>query len=289
MTTERPRGGEEESVLQGLDRRGRRVGKLARRALLNALGGRPDTRVVFIMGAQRSGTRVPLVALESSPDILTFREGARQYFRGSALRPDEELERLFDACPFPVLVLKPLCESHRALELLDRFPQSKVIWIFRSYQDAVHSASVKWSSGVQAVEQLVAGSLPPGSWRLGGLTAEALDTARRLHRPGLSLHHANAILWYLRNRLILDLDITAQARALLVKYEDLSTEPHRHFPRVFRFVGEPLKPGYLKAIYGGSVRLRALQAVPDDVLEACQRLHGEIDRRYALACEKGPL
>jgi hypothetical protein len=230
-----------------------------------------------------------LLALESAPDILTFREGARKFFQGSALRPDDELDRLFEACAFPVLVLKPLCESHRAPALLDRFPASKVIWIYRGYEDAVSSASLKWSSGIQAVEQLVAGTLPPGNWRLGGLTADALDTARRLYRPGLSLHHANAILWYLRNRLILDLDIPAQPRALLVKYEDLSTDPQRHFPRVFRFVGEALKPGYLSAIHAGSVRRRALQDVPDDVAEACQRLHGEIDRRYVLACERGPV
>jgi hypothetical protein len=139
---------------------------------------------------------------------------------------------------------------------------------------------------VEAVEQLVAGTLPSGNWRLGGLTSEALDTARRLHRPGLSLHHANAILWYLRNRLILDLDIPSHDRALLVKYEDLSTDPQAHFPRVFRFVGEPLKPGYLRAIHGGSVRRRPLQEVPDDVIDACDRLHGEIEQRYALDCRK---
>jgi hypothetical protein len=230
---------------------------------------------------------VPLVALESAPDILTFREGARKYFRGNRLRPDAELSRLADECAFPVLVLKPLCESHRAVELLDRFPQAQVIWIFRGYQDTVSSASIKWNSGAQAVEQLVTGTLPPDDWRLGGLTPEALETARRLYQPGLSLHHANAIMWYLRNRLVLDLDIVNRPRALLVKYEDLTTAPQLHFPRVFRFIGQPLKPAYLAGIHAQSVgRSRALQ-MPAAVDEACASLHAEIMRRYDASLRPG--
>jgi len=262
--------------------------KYARRWVLNTWAGRPDpTRVVFIMGAQRSGTRVPLLALESSPDILTFREGASPFFEDVRLRPLDELAALFARCVFPVLVIKPLCESHRAPELLDRFANARVIWIFRNFDDTVRSASIKWSSGVQAVTHLVEGRLPATDWRLGGVTEEARATAARLYRPGLHLHHANAILWYLRTRLLLDLGLFDDPRVLVVKYEDLSTQPARHFPRVFDFVGQACRPAYLSGIHDRSVGRGPLEGVPHDVREVCLSLYADIDARYQQAVAAG--
>ncbi len=148
-----------ESLPDRLTRKGRRLLKYARRWALNAAGRTEPTRPIFIMGAQRSGTRVPLLALESAPDILTFREGARPFFHGGRLQSDETLQRLFDRCAFPVLVIKPLCESHRAQDLLERFAASRIIWIYRRPEDTVRSASIKWQSGGDAVTRLVEGRL----------------------------------------------------------------------------------------------------------------------------------
>ncbi|BCS33199.1 hypothetical protein TBR22_A24260 [Luteitalea sp. TBR-22] len=270
-----------ESLPERLVRKSRRVAKEARRRLLNLTqGGAPDTRVVFIMGAQRSGTRVPLVALESAPGILTYREGARPYFRNGRLQPDAELDRLFAACQFPVLVIKPLSESHRAQELLARFPTSRVLWIFRRPEDTIRSASIKWDSGGVAVSGLMDGTLPDDDWRRGGVTAEAMAEARALYRPGLSLQHANAILWYLRSRLVLDLGLFDHPRVLVVRYEDLSSAPAAHFPRVFDFVGQPCRESYLAGIHDRSVRRATLDDVPAEVVAACNQLHTAIERRY---------
>jgi hypothetical protein len=265
----------------------RRASKFARRFALNAVGQGRDTEVVFIMGAQRSGTRVPLVALEASPDILTYREGARPFFVRGRLADESTLEGLFERCRFPVLVLKPLCDAHRARQLLQRFPRSRVLWIFRWYQDTINSSSLKWSSGVEAVEQLVHDRLRADDWRRGGLTPELLEVARQLYEPGLSLHHANAILWYLRSRLLLDLDLFNCQQTLVIKYEDLSMKPAEHFPRVFAFIGQPFKATYLEKIHGNSVRRSPFPVIPKAVADACEGLYAEIDRRYQQALGKG--
>jgi hypothetical protein len=267
-------------------RKAKRVRKFARRFALNALaGGRPQTQVLFIIGAQRSGTRVPLVALEGAPDILTYREGARPYFQRGLLAAEETLDRLFAQCLFPVLVLKPLCESHRARQLLARFPGSRLLWIFRGYEDTVASTALKWSSGIDAVEQIVQGRLRPDDWRGGGLTPELLDAARRLYEPALNLHHANAMLWYLRSRVLLDLNLFDCPNAMVVKYEDLTSDPARHFPRVFRFIGQPLKPAYLTPVHRNSSRRECTLDVPRPVADACAAVYDEIDRRYRKSLE----
>ncbi len=268
-------------------RNARRIAKVARRLTLNALsGGAPNTRVIFIMGCQRSGTRVPLFVLESAPNILTYGEGAHRFFRGIRLKSEETLDQLFRRCVFPLLVLKPLCDSHRARQLLERFAGSRVIWIFRGYQDTVNSSSLKWSSGSIVVEQIVNGRLQRNDWRAGGLTEDAIEVARRLYRPGLSLHHANAILWYLRNRLVLDLDLFNCPEALIVKYEDLSTNPGAHFQRVFDFIGERLRPEYLTKIHSNAVRRSPLPEIPKPVLDTCEALYAEIDQLYRLSIQE---
>jgi hypothetical protein len=283
VTTARPMSREttQESLGGAMVRKATRLRKFARRCALNALqGGRPATRVVFIVGAQRSGTRVPLTALEGAPDIVTYREGARPFFHAGRLVREDRLERLFAACLFPVLVLKPLCESHCAPQLLSRFPHSRVLWVFRGYQDTIASASLKWNSGVEAVERILQGRLAPDDWRGGGLTPELVESARRLYSPGLGLHHANAILWYLRSRVMLDLDLFASPNVMVVKYEDLTSDPTAHFSRVFAFIGEPLKPAYLTPIRRNPSRRASSLDIPDVVGDACAEIYDEIDRRY---------
>jgi hypothetical protein len=273
-----------ETLGDAVVRKATRLRKFARRCAVNAFtGGKPDTRVVFIIGAQRSGTRVPLAALEGAPDVVTYREGARPYFRGVHLAPEDQLDRLIAACLFPVLVLKPLCESHRATELLGRFPESRLLWMFRGYQDTVASASLKWSSGIEAVERIVEGRLQPDDWRGGGLTPELLEAARRMYEPALTLPHANAILWYLRTRVLLDLDLFANPAVLVVKYEDLTTDPNAHFPRLFRFIGEPMKAAYLAPIRRASTRRVPALDIPRTVADACAAVFEEVDRRYRLS------
>src|SRR5690606_31615112 len=112
---------------------------------------RPDTRFVFVVGSQRSGTRLPLQVMDQAPAIATYSEGAAPFFDRVLLQRLDRVEALGRLSVFPVVALKPICETHRVIELLERFPRSRAVWIFRHYQDAVNSASVKWKSGPEAV------------------------------------------------------------------------------------------------------------------------------------------
>ena len=265
----------------------RRIAKFARRMSANAMnGGVPETHPVFIMGCQRSGTRVPLSVLEQAPAVLTYGEGAPLYYNGLMLRPDDLLEQRFARCVFPWLVLKPLCESHRARQLLERFPTSRIIWIFRGYAETVKSTSLKWSSGTTVVKQMVEGRLRPDDWRRGGLTEESLDVVKRLYRPELTLDHANALLWYLRNRLVLDQGLFDCERVLVVKYEDLTRDPIQHFARVFEFIGEPLHANYTSDVRDTRSRMTPALSIPEPVVQTCKALFEEIDLRYHASLER---
>lgn len=244
-------------------------------------GRRPATRVVFVVGSQRSGTRLPLTVMDHAPEIMTWSEGAAPYFRDVLLEPLDRVEQLVRSSIFPVVVLKPICETHRVHELLDRFPRSRAVWIFRHYHAAVNSASAKWKSGIEAVRRLAEGELASAGWRAGGLSQARLDLVRRWYRPAMSLHEANAVMWYLRNSLFFDLAADRRPEILLVRYEDLVKEPHPRFEAIFRFIDLPAPPGFDASVRDTETSRRPFPAIAPDLAEHCDDLHTRLMTHYS--------
>lgn len=234
---------------------------------------------MLVVGSQRSGTRLPLQVMDCSPDIATFSEGASPYFNGVLLEPLDRIERLVQRSPSPVVALKPICETHRIHELLDRFPRAKGIWIFRHFEAAVNSASLKWTSGREAVRRLAHGELKAAGWRAGGLTAEKLELVRRLYREDMSLHEANALMWYLRNGLFFDLQAVSRADILLVRYEDLVSNPREQFTRVFAFIETPTPTRFADAVVSGRSK-RSFPEISPEIRALCEELHGRLIEAY---------
>lgn len=243
-------------------------------------GGRPDTRVVFVVGSQRSGTRLPIQIMDQSPAIATYSEGTAPFFDGVLLQPLDQVRRLVAQSPAPIIALKPICETHRVHELLDTFPRSKVIWIFRHYEDTVNSASVKWTSGRDVLRRLAVRDLQAASWRAGGLSEEKLALATRLYHDDMSLHEANAVMWYLRNALFFELDAGLRPDVLLVRYEDLVNAPQEHFTRVFDFIGTAVPAAAVEAIRSSGRGRRPFPEISREVRNLCEELHGRLLEHY---------
>ncbi|MDH3603711.1 MAG: hypothetical protein OEU26_29220, partial [Candidatus Tectomicrobia bacterium] len=122
------------SLTQRLARKTQRLAKISRQRWSRmSQAANASTRAIFVFGAQRSGSRLPIQVMERSPDILTYSEGHSRAFNGVLLKQRETLVHLLDQSPFPVVAFKPICESHRAVELLDTFPGARALWIFRHF------------------------------------------------------------------------------------------------------------------------------------------------------------
>jgi hypothetical protein len=245
----------------------------SRRAANFSSGSQPAPNAVFILGSGRSGTRVPLVALERSPDIITYSEGHSRLFRGALLRGNDVVHDVLRTTPFRTVVLKPICESHRAVEFLETFPNARVVWIFRDYRDAVNSAARKWTSALRHVRSLAHGDLKSAGWRAGGLTEEKLALVRELYTPDLSLVAAHGIMWYLRNSLFFDLQLHQRHDALLVRYEDLVKQPVTHFPELFEFAGVAFDRQFVAGIYDRSIGRDAAPELPARIEQLCAEVH----------------
>ncbi|HUE86412.1 MAG TPA: sulfotransferase domain-containing protein [Vicinamibacterales bacterium] len=270
------------SFKRRLERKLPRVAKSARQwTQAIATGGRPETRLVFVVGAQRSGTRLPLQVLDHASDISTFSEGTDPFFDGVLLRPLDQIEALVRRSASPIVALKPICETHRVNELLDRFAGSKAIWIFRNYQDTVSSASIKWTSGKESLRRIAHREFGPGEWRVGGLTEEKFQLVSRLYHEDMSLHEANAVLWYLRNALFFDLKADERSDVLLVRYEDLVARPREQFARIFAFIGTSVPTDAVDAIKGSERAKRFVPGISHSVAALCEDVQQRLIHHYS--------
>ena len=257
---------------QRLARKLPRVMKFSRQ-WLRSIGRKPrGARLIFIVGAQRSGTRLPLQILEHAEDIATFSEGAAPFFNDVFLRPFDQIEDLARRSPAPIIALKPICETHRIHELLDRFPSSLAVWIFRNYEATALSASRKWTAGKEALRRIARREAPGSDWRLGGLSEQKLQLVSRLYREDMSEYEAHAVMWYLRSSLYFDLQANERREVLLVRYEDLIAEPEDQFRRLFSFVGQPVPPGALATIRPSSRSKRSYPNLAEDIRAVCEQL-----------------
>ena len=218
--------------------------------------------------------------MDCAAEIATFTEGSAPYFDRVLLKPLDRVEQLLGRSPAPVVALKPICETHRVHELLDRFPGSRAVWIFRHYRAAVDSASTKWKSGREAVRRLASGELEEAGWRAGGLTGEKLALVKRLYRADMSLHDANAVMWLLRNGLFFDLRADARPEILLVRYEDLVGDPRRSFARLFDFIGVPMPAESVEVIKRPSREDKTVPVISAEIASHCDALHERLLSHY---------
>ena len=261
------------SYRQRVTRKVPRLVKFSRRWLRVARDGRPETRFVFVVGSQRSGTRLPLQILDLAPEVMTYSEGAAPFFRRVLLEPLDRVEALRRRSVFPVIALKPICETHRTKELLDRFGRSRALWIFRNYEDCVNSASLKWKSGREALRRLASATPESAGWRSGGLSAGQLQLVRDLYSDRMSLHEANAVMWYLRNGLFFDLEADKRPDVLLVRYEHLVQHPEAICSDIFAFLSIPVPPALHRAIRQSKASERTFPDISSDIRTLCEKLH----------------
>ena len=86
-------------------------------------------QVSFVFGCQRSGTKMVMWVLEKSPATRIYHENHASAFSDFQLRPDPIIRALVQASPAPAQIFKPICDSHRAGELLNQHPGSRALWI----------------------------------------------------------------------------------------------------------------------------------------------------------------
>ncbi|MCG8650040.1 MAG: sulfotransferase, partial [Pirellulales bacterium] len=181
-----------------------------------------SSKVLWIFGCQRSGTTLLGRVLERDHRALVMQEDS--ILTGTShgrlrLKALDEVETLIGQVRHPLIVVKPLVESQRAGEILDRFPDSRAIWMHRDVQDVVNSHVKRFKGQRTFLDALLGGG--EDDWRAQNTSAETREVIAKYHHAEISREDAAALIWIARNRLLFEQDLIDHPRLFVLDYRDL--------------------------------------------------------------------
>lgn len=232
------------------------------------------TRVILILGCQRSGTTMLANLLGLSPLVRVYGEGDPKYFRQDGSRqfhPQEDLAKLLSCEKSPFTMLKPLCESQRAEVLLDDLPGSKALWIFRNYRECVASHLKyyrEFHDGVEYIRELLNGDTL--CWKNENVSANMLTYLRSFKDQPINAATAYALYWLARNSLYWS--VAQSQRVQLVNYERIVSHPTLEVQRVFQFLGVPYRERFVRLVGRGRSISKEL-GIDREVAQRCEEMH----------------
>ncbi len=238
--------------------------------------------VVLVVGCQRSGTSMIHHVLRRDLDAVTYDEqsplSSRDHVEQLRWNPPAEIQARFAADRAPLVVAKPLVESQNLVRLLDLFPESRALWMYRHFADVAES-NVKYfgpDTGHADLVPILADD--QGNWRAEGLGVDARERIRRLYRRDLTPHDTAALFWYARNSLLFSGGGAEDSRVRACRYADLVERPAAVMRAIYGFVGRPYPgDGIVRDVFAGSRGRGRNVSVSPPVRAACEEILERLD------------
>jgi hypothetical protein len=239
-----------------------------------------ERKCILIPGMQRSGSKLLIALLEWSKYTDCYPEDDRRAFDHFQMRNTDRILYLRSRSRAEHFAIKCLCETDQTYLLLDRFAPAKAIWILRDFRDCVNSC-VRNFSGFADRTHRIAGDRNSAGWRGRGMSDETWEIIRRLDHENMNEDTGAALQWYYRNIFFFEQQLDQDERVMLVKYEDLVTNPMATVSGIFEFTGiRGMSPWIVRKIHSRSLGKNASPDIAQPVLELCNSLQ---DRFNAVA------
>ena len=239
-----------------------------------------DTATTFIVGAQRSGTNMMVYGLGNTPEVRMYNEGDRQAYSAFALRSDDDVRRLVDACHYPHVVFKPLLDSHRVVDLLDLsgLPgPTRAVWAYRDVDGRVRSYLAKFGDINLRVMAAYARTGDASHWQLQGMGENSARFVRSLDYDGMSPASGAALFWYVRNQLFFDLDLHDRPDVCLASYNDFIARPEQSMADLCAFLDIPFREAMVAHIESRPQAVTRALDIDPRIRARCQDLAVRLD------------
>lgn len=260
--------------------------------LFGSFGPTSRKSSIFILGCQRSGTTLLERIFDVAIGISVYGEGDKRAMRTKnfyRIRDQRTIRRLIARDPERIVAFKPLNDSQHADRLLQAHPNAKVIWIYRSFGDTINSMVRKWGSHESNIVKWIRDNAPTP--RLAADQPSFAIYAERMHPDTLARisslandritdEDGAALVWYIRNRIFFDLNLQNDRRVLLVRYEDLVTDPESNLARIGDFAGCTLDSTCSAIIVSSSIAKEASPTLQGPIEELCRTLQASLDATY---------
>jgi hypothetical protein len=234
-------------------------------------GGQPS-RPAFLLGCGRSGTSMLVLQLGRSWQIDVYNESNPAAFDHWRLHPLPVIREIVSRSHAPLTLFKPILDTYRARLLLEQFPEAKILFAFRHYDDVVNSSLKKFgvNDRIDHVNAWVnddfaefADLLPP---------ADSQELVRSLWRPGLSPEAGAALYWLFQNHLFFDLGLATDERARLVCYESVVNNPVDELASVCDFLEVRFELAMAADIFASSVQRASAPSIDAELRRACDAM-----------------
>ena len=197
--------------------------------------------IIWTIGCQRSGTSLMNRVFTRDFRVWVYREcSSLSFTEGSnrlRLRPYADVKREIDNNKFSYILAKPLVETQNILEILEYFPNSKALWMYRHYRDFARSNVIRFkaASGNYGLKAIL--SRDQINWRSQGVSNYVYDTVAKYYSEDMSPHDASALFWFARNQLFFELDLDTNPRVFMCRYKDLVKQPQIMMTSLYAFIG----------------------------------------------------
>jgi hypothetical protein len=211
-----------------------------------------QARPVYLVGLQRSGTNMLVRGLDAAPEVEARNENDRELFHRFRLRGDDVLLDVIGRSRHRIVLVKPLCDSHRVADLL-ALPTGvpgRALWMWRDADDRARSEVAKFGdANLRALRAIAAGDT--GIWQAGEVDPALVSS---FDLDVMDPHTAAALFWYLRNSLYFSLGLDQRADVQLLSYGSLVADPVAVAHRVCAFIGLPFRPSFVADVAAGPPR-----------------------------------
>ncbi len=211
-----------------------------------------ESTPVFLFGKQRSGTTMLMNCLELHPDTEVFDEAEdNKAFLDYRIRNYEILNILTTRSKAPFVCFKPIADSHLIMEFIEQFPSGKFIWAYRDYKDVANSSLRKFNHASRAIK-LVCLNQEGGGWFQEGVSSETALILREVYSPNLSEFDMVCLAWFARNRIFVEKNL-GPSDVMLIKYEDMVSNPERTFANLSNFTGMRYDKNSIRYVHNASI------------------------------------
>lgn len=201
-------------------------------------------RPVYVVGLQRSGTNMLMRGVDQAPEVDVCNENDRRVFSRFRLRPDEVLVDTVRSSRHPLVLVKPLCESHRVDELLalPGLPGGRALWVYREPLARALSEVSKFGQSNLSALRTIAQGRGAEIWQGQRLPQSSIDLVRSFDLDAMTPETAAVLFWVVRNQLYFDLALDARDDVALVSYDAFVADPEGQMRRLCAFIGLPFRP-----------------------------------------------
>jgi len=249
-------------------------------------------RALLLVGLQRSGTNMVVRGLARNPAVEVYNENDRRAFERYRLRPESEIAGLVARSRSRVVLLKPLCDTHRVADLLDgalagaTTTPPRAVWAYRDASGRAASSVAKFGDGNRRVLAELAAGRGERRWQLQRLSADSVALVRRLDPESLSPESGAALLWYVRNRLLFELGLAARDDLLVMSYRHVLADPAGTSQALCAFAGIDAEPASWADVAARASPLGRPLTLDPEVAERCAALEADLDAVAAAGLER---